>query len=410
MSDASYSSLTHLECTNCARVIDADQLIGLCPYCGKVLFARYDLSAAGRLLTKDVLTTRRQGMWRFHEVLPVRDPANVLSLGEGMTPMLEAPRLGARYGLTRLLLKDEGQNPTGTFKARGLSAAASRARELGARAVSMPTAGNAGAALAAYAARGGLDAYIVMPEDTPAINKAECVVYGAHAYEIKGLIHDAGRVLRQLAPERGWFDITTLNEPYRVEGKKTMGYEIAEQLDWKLPDVIIYPTGGGTGIVGMWKAFDEMEHLGWIPAGSRPRMIAVQAAGCAPIVRAFDAGKTEAGTFENAHTVASGLRVPTAIGDYLILRAVRDSGGTALAVTDEELLAGMRELASTEGVFTAPEAAATVAALPKLRDRGFLRSGERVLLLLTGAGMKYTDLVSAELPEIDLAHPILSGV
>lgn len=402
-----FSYLTHLECTGCGHVLDADQLIGLCPHCGKVLFARYDLTAAGRALTKDVLAGRRQSMWRFHEVLPVRDAVNVLSLGEGMTPMLEAPRVGARYGLEHVLLKDEGQNPTGTFKARGLSAAASRARELGARGVSMPTAGNAGAALAAYAARGGLGAYIVMPEDTPAINKAECVVYGAHAYEIKGLIHDAGRVLRQLAPERGWFDVSTLKEPYRVEGKKTMGYEIAEQLGWDLPDVIIYPTGGGTGIVGMWKAFDEMERLGWI-SGRRPRMIAVQAAGCAPIVRAFEAGREDAGTFEHAHTVASGLRVPTAIGDYLILRAVRESGGTALTVTDEELLAAMRELAAIEGIFTAPEAAATVAAVPKLCERGILKSDDRVLLLLTGAGMKYTDLVSVSLPEIDLSHPVLS--
>jgi threonine synthase len=409
MSDRdSYSFLTHLECTNCARVLDADRLAGLCPHCGRVLFARYDLAAAGRALTKAVLPARRMGMWRFHEVLPVRNPANVLSLGEGMTPLFEAPRLAARHGLRRLLLKDEGQNPTGTFKARGLSAAVSRARELGARAVSMPTAGNAGAALAAYAARGGLDAYIVMPDDTPAINKAESVVYGAHAYEIKGLIHDAGRVLRQLAPGRGWFDISTLKEPYRVEGKKTMGYEIAEQADWSLPDAIIYPTGGGTGIVGMWKAFGEMERLGWI-SGRRPRMIAVQADGCAPIVRAFEAGKTEAGTFENARTVASGLRVPTAVGDYLILRAVRESGGTALAVTDEELLSAMRELASIEGVFTAPEAAATVAALPKLRNSGVLKGDESVLLLLTGAGLKYTDLVSAALPEIEIDHPVISG-
>ncbi len=402
-----FSYLTHLECTGCEHVFDADQLIGLCPHCGKVLFARYDLAAAGRVLTKDALAGRRQGMWRFHEVLPVRHAVNVLSLGEGMTPMLEAPRMGARYGLKHVLLKDEGQNPTGTFKARGLSAAVSRARELGARGVSMPTAGNAGAALAAYAARGGLEAYIIMPEDTPAINKAECVVYGAHAYEIKGLIHDAGRVLRQLASEQGWFDISTLKEPYRVEGKKTMGYEIAEQLGWDLPDVIIYPTGGGTGIVGMWKAFEEMERLGWI-SDRRPRMIAVQAAGCAPIVRAFEAGREDAGTFENAQTVASGLRVPTAIGDYLILRAVRESGGAALVVTDEELLAAMHELAASEGVFTAPEAAATVAAVPKLRERRILESGDRVLLLLTGAGMKYTDLVSNALPEIDLVHPVLS--
>jgi threonine synthase len=403
-----FSFLTHLQCTSCGRILDAGQLAGLCPDCGKVLFARYDLEAAGRVLTKDARSRRRQGMWRFHEVLPVRDPANVLSLGEGMTPLLEAPRLGSRYGLRRVLLKDEGQNPTGTFKARGLSVAVSRARELGARALSMPTAGNAGAALAAYAARGGLDAYIVMPEETPLINKAECVAYGAHAYEINGLIHDAGRVTRHLAAERGWFDVSTLKEPYRVEGKKTMGYEIAEALDWTLPDVIIYPTGGGTGIVGMWKAFDEMERLGWID-GRRPRMIAVQAQGCAPIVQAFAQGRSEAGTFPDARTVASGLRVPTAVGDYLILKAVRDSGGLALAVTDDELLDGMRELAAAEGVLTAPEAGATVAAIPKLRDLGALRDDDRVLLLLTGAGLKYPELLDARLQLVDAQQPALEG-
>jgi threonine synthase len=341
-------------------------------------------------------------MWRYHEVLPVRDPSNVLSLGEGMTPLLDAPRLARRYGLRTLLLKDEGKNPTGTFKARGLCAAVSRARELGVRAISMPTAGNAGAALAAYAARGALDAYTVMPQDTPAINQAECAIYGARAYSINGLINDAGRVLRGLAQHRGWFDMSTLREPYRVEGKKTMGYEIAEALDWDLPDVIVYPAGGGTGLVGIWKAFDEMEALGWI-GERRPRMVAVQAAGCAPIVRAYLEGKSHAEPFENAHTVASGLRVPVAIGDYLMLAAVRDSGGTALSVTDDEMLAAMREMASAEGVFAAPEAAATVAALPELIDLGTVTPKDSVLLLLTGAGMKYTDLVPVNLPPVDPA-------
>jgi threonine synthase len=271
----------------------------------------------------------------------------------------------------------------------------------------MPTAGNAGSALAAYAARGGLQAYIVMPEDTPLINKAECVACGAHAYQLKGLINDAGRVLRQVGPQRGWFDLSTLREPYRAEGKKTMGYEIAEQFDWDVPDVIIYPTGGGTGIVGIWKAFAEMEEMGWIGA-RRPRMIAVQAEGCAPIVRAFAAGQRHADPVEDAHTVASGLRVPVAIGDYLILQAIRESGGTAVTVTDDELRAGMMELAAMEGVFTAPEAAATVAALPKLRETGALHREDRVLLLLTGAGMKYTELVDATLPEVDPQHPTLA--
>lgn len=394
-----FSSLTHLECTACHERFDADQLLGVCPTCGKVLYARYDLDKAAATLTRDSLRGRRPDMWRFHEVMPVRNPTNVLSLGEGMTPLLDAPRLAQRYGLRALLLKDEGKNPTGTFKARGLCAAVSRARELGVRAISMPTAGNAGAALAAYAARGGLGAYTVMPQDTPAINQAECVIYGAHAYSIDGLINDAGRVLRGLAPQRGWFDMSTLREPYRVEGKKTMGYEIAEALGWDLPDVIVYPAGGGTGLVGIWKAFEEMEALGWI-GERRPRMVAVQAAGCAPIVRAYLEGKNHAEPFENAHTVASGLRVPVAIGDYLMLQAVRDSGGTALAVTDDEMLAAMRELASAEGVFTAPEAAATVAVLPRLIESGAVTPEDRVLLLLTGAGMKYTDLVPVSLPPV----------
>jgi threonine synthase len=402
-----FSLLSHLECTYCGKVYDADALQGTCTHCGKVLFPRYDLDAAGHSLTKEALLGRRPDMWRYHEVMPVRHPDNVLTLGEGMTPILEAPRLAARHGLRQVLMKDEGKNPTGTFKARGLCVAASRAKELGVTAVSMPTAGNAGSALAAYAARGGLDAYIVMPEDTPTINKAECVAYGAHAYSIKGLINDAGRVLRQAGQERGWFDLSTLREPYRVEGKKTMGYEIAEQCDWDLPDAIIYPTGGGTGIVGIWKAFAEMESLGWI-GSRRPRMVAVQAAGCSPIVRAFLAGQQHAEPFENAYTVASGLRVPVAIGDYLILRAVRESGGAALTVTDAELQAAMVELARLEGVFTAPEAAATVAALPTLRERGALRAEDRVLLLLTGAGMKYTELVNSELKEVDLQQPVFA--
>ncbi len=399
-----FSSLAHLECTACGQRFDADQLLGVCPQCGKVLYARYDLESAAATLSREALRGRRTDMWRYHEVLPVRDPANVLSLGEGMTPLLDAPRLARRYGLRTLLLKDEGKNPTGTFKARGLCAAVSRARELGVRAVSIPTAGNAGSALAAYAARGGLDAYTVMPQDTPAINQAECIAYGARAYAIRGLINDAGRVLRALAPERGWFDVSTLREPYRVEGKKTMGYEIAEAMNWDLPDVIVYPAGGGTGLVGIWKALEEMEMLGWINE-RRPRMVAVQASGCAPIVRAYLEGKDKAEPFENAQTVASGLRVPVAIGDYLILQAVRSSGGVALAVTDAEMISAMRELASAEGVFAAPEAAATLAALPKLIDSRAVVPRDRVLLLLTGAGMKYTDLVPASLPLVDPERP-----
>ena len=402
-----YSFLSHLECTACGRTHDADQLHGLCPDCGKVLYARYDLERAGAVLTKDALRGRRADMWRYHEVMPVRDPAHVVSLGEGFTPMLDAPHLASRYGLKSVTLKDEGLNPTGSFKARGLCAAVSRARELGVRAVSMPTAGNAGSALAAYAARAGIEAYIVMPQDTPEINKVECVITGAHTYAIDGLINDAGRVLRELAPQRGWFDMSTLKEPYRVEGKKTMGYEIAEAVDWTFPDVIIYPAGGGTGLVGIWKAVTELAELGWI-GRHRPRMIAVQAAGCAPVVRAYEQGQDHAEPFPDPHTLASGLRVPVAVGDYLMLRTVRESGGTALAVTDDEILAAMRELASSEGVFTAPEAAATVAALPKLRDRGVIGSQDRVLLLLTGAGMKYFEYVKTNLPNVETLRPAKS--
>ena len=402
-----FSALTHLECTACRKTADADCLAGTCQACGKVLYARYDLDAVKRAVRRDDLPARQADLWRYHELLPVRDPAHVVSLGEGMTPMFEAPRLAKRYGVRTLWLKDEGKNPTGSFKARGIAAAVSRARELGVTAVSMPTAGNAGSALAAYAARGGLRATIVMPDDSPPINKAECVAYGARVYSIAGLITDAGRVLREIGPARGWFDFSTLREPYRVEGKKTMGFEIAERLGWEMPDVIVYPAGGGTGLVGIWKAVEEMAALGWI-GPARPRMMLVQAAGCAPIVEAFHAGADSAKPFPNAHTCAAGLRVPAAIGDYLMLRAVRESGGTAVAVEDAELLAAMREMASTEGVFTAPEAAATLAALPKLRASGAIRPADRVLLLLTGAGIKSFEQVPVELPRIDPANPAAS--
>jgi threonine synthase len=356
---------------------------------------------------RDDLGARRPDLWRYHELLPVRRPENVVTLGEGMTPLLPAPRLAERHGLRTLLLKDEGKNPTGSFKARGIAAAVSRAKELGVTAVSMPTAGNAGSALAAYAARAGIGATIVMPADSPPINQAECVAYGARTYAIDGLITDAGRVLREVGPARGWFDLSTLREPYRVEGKKTMGFEIAEALGWTMPDVIVYPAGGGTGLVGIWKAIEEMAALGWIDS-TRPRMMLVQAAGCAPIVDAFHAGAAAAKPFPNAHTVAAGLRVPAAIGDYLMLRAVRESGGTAVAVTDAELLAAMGELAATEGVFAAPEAAATLAALPRLRASGAIRPEDRVLLLLTGAGMKSFEQVPVSLPRVDPANPAAS--
>jgi threonine synthase len=344
-------------------------------------------------------------MWRYAELLPVRDETNIVTLGEGMTPLLPMPGVGRRLGLARVFCKEEGLNPTGSFKARGLSAAISRAKELGVRTIAMPSAGNAASAAAAYCARAHLDLYLVMPADAPHTNKAECAAYGAHTYLIHGLITDAGRVLRQAGAGRGWFDMSTLREPYRVEGKKTLGYELAEQLGWTLPDVIIYPTGGGTGIVGMWKAFAEMEALGWIPAGRRPRMIVVQAAGCAPMVRAFQDGKEKAEPWRNAQTIAAGLRVPEAIGDYLILKAVRESGGKAYSVTDESILNDMQELAREDGLFACPEGAATYGALKAMVRDGAIGRGERVVLFNTGAGLKYADLVRPEFPEFEPAEP-----
>lgn len=405
------SALTHLECSNCGRTADSEVLQTVCANCGKVLVARYDLAAAAQTLTKESLARRvRGGMWRWRELMPVRDPANIVALGEGETPLLPAPRLGRHFGLDDLWIKEEGLNPTASFKARGLSAAVSRAKELGAKAVALPSAGNAASALAAYAARAGLPAFVLMPEDTPATNKVEVLMYGATLILVKGLIDDCGRMVRSQAAKRGWFDASTLREPYRVEGKKTMGLEVAEQLEWQLPDAILYPTGGGTGIVGMWKAFDELEQLGWI-GSKRPKMISIQAAGCAPIVRAFDAGSRSAPRWEGATTVASGLRVPAAIGDYLILDAIRASGGVALSVTDEELLAVTGDMARLEGVYPAPEGAATVAALPKLLQQGALKSSDRIVLFNTGSGLKYQELAPPPIaPVIEVDDPRLDAM
>jgi threonine synthase len=315
-----YTTLTHLECTFCGTVHDANALQTVCTKCGKVLYARYDLAKARETMTKETLAGRPFSLWRYHEVLPVGSADGVVTLGEGGTALLPLPRFGARIGLPGLLAKDEGSNPTGSFKARGMAVAISRAKELGARAVAAPSAGNAASAMSAYAARAGLPAYVFMPQDTPTIMKAECTAYGAHVYLVDGLINDAGKIVRENSAARGWFDVSTLKEPYRAEGKKTMGYEIADQLGWTLPDAIIYPTGGGTGIVGMWKAFAEMEELGLI-GPARPKMICVQSDGCAPIVEAFKRGERHAPLFPNAQTLAPGIRVPVAIGDYLILDA-----------------------------------------------------------------------------------------
>jgi threonine synthase len=386
-------NVTHLECAACGLEHEARQLQNLCRKCGKPLLVRYDLERAGRSLTKESLKGRAANLWRYREVLPVERDENVVSLGEGWTPLLRATRLAGRLGLSQLFIKDESLNPTQSFKARGMTAAVSMAKELGAERLAVPSAGNAAGALSAYAARAGLEAYIFMPRDTPRANVVECRQTGAHVQLMDGLITDCGAEVARRKGAEGWFDVSTLKEPYRIEGKKTLGYELAEQLDWRLPDVIVYPTGGGTGLIGMWKAFDEMEQLGWIDA-KRPRMVTVQAEGCAPIVRAFAEGKREAAEFENAATVASGLRVPRAIGDFLILDALRTSGGTAISVTDEELIAAVGEIGASEGLFCAPEGAACLPALRKLMERGEVEADERIVLFNTGAGVKYLESFS----------------
>ncbi len=383
-------NVTHLECGLCGLEHEAQRLHNLCTACGKPLLVRYDLDRAKMTLTKESLASRRPDLWRYREVLPVKDDQNIISLGEGWTPLLHAPRLGKRVGIHELYIKDESQNPTQSFKARGMATAVSMAKELGAVKLAVPSAGNAAGALAAYAARAGLKSYIFMPRDTPRANVVECEQTGARVTLMDGLITDCGAEVGRRKEKEGWFDVSTLKEPYRVEGKKTLGYEVAEQLNWELPDVIIYPTGGGTGLIGMWKAFDEMQGMGWI-GNRRPRMVTVQAEGCAPIVRAFEEGNRFADEFPNAATTASGLRVPKAIGDFLILDALRNSGGTAVSVTDEELIAATREIGAAEGVFCAPEGAACLPALRKLMETGEVRRGERVVLFNTGSGVKYME-------------------
>ena len=380
----------NLECSFCHREYDARRLQNVCTECGKPLLVRYDLKRIAKFLTRQALYARRSDLWRYREMLPVRREDNIVTMGEGWTPLLPAKTLGASLGVAELLVKDESLNPTQSFKARGMSVAVSMAKELGATKLAAPSAGNAAGALAAYCARAGIPAYIYMPRDTPRANVIECEVAGAHVTLVDGLITDCGAEVARRKEAEGWFDVSTLKEPYRVEGKKTLGYEIAEQSEWNLPDVIVYPTGGGTGLVGMWKAFDELQQLGWI-GDKRPRMISVQAAGCAPIVRAHEAGSRFADEFENATTVASGLRVPKAIGDFLILDAIRESGGTAISVTDDELLDGARELARTTGIFASPEGGACVPALRKLLATGEVKPNERVVLFNTGSGIKYIE-------------------
>lgn len=386
-----YMNVTHLECALCGLRHEANVLQNLCAQCGKPLLVRYDLEKAGQTLTKESLKTREASLWRYREVLPVEHAENIVSLGEGWTPLFETDKLAAKLPVKlSLFIKDEGQNPTQSFKARGMTAAISMAKELGVKKAAVPSAGNAAGALAAYAAKAGIEANIFMPADTPRANIVECEQTGANVTLVDGLITDCGAIVAKRKEAEGWFDVSTLKEPYRVEGKKTMGYEIAEQMDWTLPDVIMYPTGGGTGLIGMWKAFDEMEQMGWI-GSNRPRMVSVQSETCAPIVRAFQNGERFADEFENAATVASGLRVPKAIGDFLILDAVRASNGTAISVTDAELVAAVREIGAAEGIFTAPEGAACLPALRKLITDGWITEGESVVIFNTGAGVKYLE-------------------
>lgn len=379
--------VTHLECSATGAAHPADEIHGLSA-AGAPLLVRYDLASIARTVAPSALDARPPDLWRFREFLPVRRTENIVSLGETATPLVELPRIEGRLGATEVLVKDEGRLPTGSFKARGLAMAVSMAKELGIERVAMPTNGNAGAALAAYGSRAGMETYVFCPEDTPEVNVREIALQGARVFRVNGLIDDCGRIVAEGKETMGWFDVSTLKEPYRIEGKKTMGLELAEQLEWNLPDVIFYPTGGGTGLIGMWKAFAELAAVGWI-GEHRPRMVAVQASGCAPIVRAWREGAEHAERWEDAHTIASGIRVPAAIGDFLILQAVRESGGFAIDVPDEEIASAQADLAREEGLLTSPEGAATFAAYLRALDADLVSPGDRVVLFNCGNGLKY---------------------
>ena len=389
-------NVSHLECSLCAQRFEANQIHNLCS-CGGALLVRYHLNSVRDSWSRDSLSQARPDLWRYWPVLPVDRRDSIVSLGEGMTPLINTRRLGAAVGARNLWVKDEGLNPTGSFKARGMTAAISMARELGITKIAVPSAGNAASAAAAYAAAAGMEAHIFMPLDVPQANFIECKALGAHVTLVNGLISDCAKIVAERKDREGWFDVSTLKEPYRIEGKKTMGYEVAEQFDWELPDAIFYPTGGGVGLIGMWKAFEELEALGW-SGGKRPKMIAVQAAGCQPVVRAFERGEQRTEFWQGASTVAAGLRVPKPLGDVLILRALRESHGTAIAIDDAEILDAAIELASLEGMFTAPEGAACVAALRKLLANGFLDSRERIVIYNTGSGLKYLESYAERYP------------
>ncbi|MDN5347863.1 MAG: threonine synthase [Clostridia bacterium] len=392
------SFLTHLECPKCGAAYDPSQVVNLCA-CGSPLLARYDLERLARAVTKEDLVGRRADLWRYWEFLPLERKENIVSLGEGFTPILRAPNLGRELRLKHLYIKDEGLNPTGTFKARGAAVGVSKAKELGIKKIALPTAGNAGGAWSAFGVKAGMEMIIAMPQDAPDLAKKECIVTGATTYLVEGLISDAGQIIARGVKEYGWFEASTLKEPYRIEGKKTMGLEIAEQFNWELPDAVLYPTGGGVGIIGIWKALNELKEIGWIE-GPMPKLISVQAEGCAPIVKAFAEGKKESEFWHGARTIAGGIRVPKALGDFLVLEAVYSTKGTAVSVSDAEIMEALKLVARTEGMFICPEGAATVAAAKKLRDSGFLGEDERVVLLNTGSGLKYPELVEIRLPII----------
>jgi threonine synthase len=387
------SYVTDLQCSDCGMLLSANEIHTFCPDCQAPLLVNYDLNAARGHVDRDEIHRRLKGMWRWHELLPVCEPKNIVTLGEGDAALLHLPRMGNSLSLANLFVKDESSNPTGSFKARGLSAAVSKAKELGIKKVIIPTAGNAGGAMAAYAARADMQAMIYMPKDTPNANIVESRIAGAEVILVDGLISDAAGMAGIKAREEGWFDVSTFKEPYRMEGKKIMGYELAEAFNWELPDVIIYPTGGGTGLVGMWKAFEELEQLGWLNNTKRPRMVSVQAEGCAPVIKAFHAGVSFCDFWLGAQTIASGLRVPKSFADRLILADIRASNGTAVAVSDAAIMEFQKNLAALEGIFAAPEGAATLAALKELVAQKWIEPDERVVIFNTGSGLKYLDLI-----------------
>ncbi len=398
--------VTHLECANCGNRYEAGQVHNLCTSCQRPLWVRYDLDAMKKKFSKKDLFGRPPTIWRYLEMLPISNPDKIVSLTETITPILETKRLAAHFGVNNLYAKDESRLPTGSFKARGMAMAISMANEFGIKKVAVPTAGNAGGAMAAYAARAGMAAYVFMPDDTPAINMKECYLSGATTFLVNGLITDCGRIVGEGKKHKGWFDVSTLKEPYRIEGKKTMGLELAEQFDWELPDVILYPTGGGTGLIGMWKAFKELGHLGWLKSTKRPKMFSCQSQGCAPIAMAFEKGERFAQKFEHAATIASGIRVPAAVGDFMILDAVRESGGVALATPEADIPKWMRLACSSEGIALCPETAVCYGALEVLLESGAIKKTDRILVFNTGAAQKYPEAVQEKLPRIDISKPI----